>query len=407
MEKNGKKNIFICPLAWGTGHATRVQVIGEKLKQRGHKIYIAAPRALHRTFGKSTYDELITLWSPPVYYPGYLPLYLAVLLQLPLLLWGFLSDRLRLPAMIRRYNVDIVISDNRFGMWNKKVYSIYITHQLRVALPRGLGFFEPPVSAIHRSVIRRYDECWVPDFPGDNNLSGRLSHDCRMHANTRYIGPLSRFVILPRWRGSDSNRWRESPDSCQLISSSSSPSLAIASSGSSVPDPCLAGADLPPSLRMTKFTLALLSGPEPQRTNLENIIISQKDKLPGKLVIVAGTPGNERETGNDILRYPWLDGMALGQLIHRADLIICRPGYSTIMDLFYLRRSAILIPTPGQPEQEYLALYMAEKYGINTVKQKEMAKLSTLPAARNDIPWPEKDPGLPDKVLDQLFKRLP
>lgn len=368
MEKKGKKNIFICPLAWGTGHATRVQVIAEKLKQRGHKIYLASPRGLHRTFDNSAYDELIALWSPPVYYPGYLPLYIAVLLQLPLLLWGFLSDRLRLPAMIRRYNIDIVISDNRFGMWNRKVHSIYITHQLRVALPRGLGFFEPLVSAIHRSVIRRYDECWVPDFPGDNNLSGRLSHDCRMHANTGYIGPLSRFLNHPV------------------------PTLQPGH---------------PSFKKEDHFTLALLSGPEPQRTNLENIIISQKDKLPGKLVIVAGTPGNDKETANDILRYPWLDGTALGQLINRADLIVCRSGYSTIMDLFYLGRSAILIPTPGQPEQEYLALYMAEKYGIRTLTQKKMADLATLPTVRNDIPWPEKDPGLLDKILDQLFKRLP
>ncbi|MEA1887921.1 MAG: glycosyltransferase [Bacteroidota bacterium] len=381
MKNNGKKNIFICPLAWGTGHATRIQLIAAQLKKRGHKIYIAAPRGLYKTFDKNTYDEFFALWSPPVYYPGYLPLYIAVLLQLPVLLCGFLSDRLRLPGMIRKYNVDIVISDNRFGMWSSKVYSIYVTHQLRVALPRGLGFFEPLVSTIHRSVARRYDECWVPDLPGDNNLSGRLSHDCRMPANTRYIGPLSRFALLS-----------EAP----VILSKAKDLIEGLSVNRSFA-----------LLRMTRFTLALLSGPEPQRTRLENIITSQKNKLPGKLVILAGTPGEDKQTNDDIIRYPWLDGTALGKLMLEADLIVCRSGYSTIMDLFHLGKTAILIPTPGQPEQEYLALYMAGKYGISTIKQKELAKIRTLPDVKKDILWLGKDAGLLDKALDQLFKRLP
>jgi hypothetical protein len=155
------------------------------------------------------------------------------------------------------------------------------------------------------------------------------------------------------------------------------------------------------------FTLAILSGPEPQRTAFENIIIAQKDRLPGKLIIVAGTPGEDKQPGHDILRYPWLDGPALKYLIEKADLIICRSGYSTIMDLCQLGKSALLVPTPGQPEQEYLAHYLALKYNATTIKQKQLERFDYLPDVNNKVEWPMKQPDLLDKVLDRLLKILP
>jgi len=387
MKNNGKKNILICPLNWGAGHATRVQVIAWELRKRGYKIYIAAPRSLHKTFDKAAYDELITLRSPSVYYPVFTPLYIAVMFQMPVLLVAFLADRLRLPGIIRKYGIDLVISDNRFGMWSRRAYSIYITHQLRVALPLGLGFVEKLVSAIHRSIAGSYDECWVPDLPGENNLSGMLSHDCRMPSNTKYIGPLSRFYKL------------DVPIKNRPFSSSSEEEYPEYSGGGGVHD----FGFLP-----SQFTLAILSGPEPQRTIFENIITSQKDKLPGKLIIVAGTPGDNKQTAaDDILRYSWLNGAALKQLMEQADLIICRSGYSTIMDLFYIGKTALLVPTPGQPEQEYLACYLAERYNFTTITQRQLAGYGDIPAVNNDIKWPGIDKDLLDKALDQLLRKLP
>ena len=384
MNSNDKKNILICPLNWGTGHATRVQVIAAELRKRGHKIYIAAPRRLHATFDKSSYDEFINLRSPSVHYPAHLPLFIAVMLQAPILMVSFLADRLRLPGIIRKYNIHLIISDNYFGMWSRKTYSVYITHQTVVALPRELIFARPLISAVHLAIAARYAECWIPDFPGDDNLSGMLSHDCKVPASTHYIGPLSRF-------------------SFQIIFSSSSEEeypdrLKGVSGGGGVQD------DISTS---SAFTLAILSGPEPQRTAFENIIIAQKDRLPGKLIIVAGTPGEDKQPGHDILRYPWLDGPALKYLIEKADLIICRSGYSTIMDLCQLGKSALLVPTPGQPEQEYLAHYLALKYNATTIKQKQLERFDYLPDVNNKVEWPMKQPDLLDKVLDRLLKILP
>ncbi|MBN1387183.1 MAG: hypothetical protein JW965_01975 [Bacteroidales bacterium] len=377
MKSIDTKNILICPLNWGTGHATRVQVIAGELKKRGHKIYIAASRRLHETFDKSVYDELIPLWSASVYYSGHLPLYIAMMFQIPVLLASFLADRLRLPRIIRNYDIHLLISDNCFGMWSRKIYSIYITHQLRVAVPRGLGFARPLVTAIHRSVAARYDECWIPDLPGDANLSGMLSHECKIPANTHYIGPLSRMSFLRKQESSaHANTDGTGLESCASIEYES------------------------------PFTLALLSGPEPQRTILENLIIARKDILPGKLIIVAGTPGDNKQTDDEIMRYPWLDGPDLKHLMEKADLIICRSGYSTIMDLYDLGRGALLVPTPGQPEQEHLAHHLAGKYNLTTVEQKQLAQHGDLPVVNNDIKWPEKNTDLPGKVLDRLLIKL-
>ncbi len=373
MKDNAHKNILVCPLIWGTGHATRVQVVAWELKKRGHKIIIAASPSLHKTFDKKVYDELVSLWSPSVSYPKFLPSYLAVLFQLPVMLTAFLSDRFSLPGLIRKYGIDLVISDNRFGMWSRKAYSVYITHQPRVAVPRTFAFAGPLVSALHRSVARRYDECWIPDLPGVDNVSGMLSHDCRLPPYTRYIGILSRFNKQP------------------------------------VPALLSAGREnvqkfkFPPA----QYTLALLSGPEPQRSILENLILSRKNILPGSLVIVAGRPGDEKGNRADaVLRYPWLDGLSLYRLMRDAQLIICRSGYSTIMDLFTLGKTALLVPTPGQPEQEYLAGYLSGKYGFNTITQKQLAGDFAIPDTGKDIIW-KGDENLLGKALDDLIRKQP
>ncbi|MDT8400843.1 MAG: glycosyltransferase [Bacteroidales bacterium] len=362
MKNYTTRNILVCPLYWGAGHATRVQAVAYNLKKRGHRIIIAAPSALHFTFDRQVADELVTLWSPPVAYPPYLPLYLGVLLQMPLLFAGFIYDRFRLPGIIRRYNISLVISDNRFGLWSRRAYSVFITHQVRVALPRPFGFATPFVSSLHRSVAGRYDECWIPDLPGEDNLSGMLSHNCKLPKKTRYIGILSRHVI-------------EAP---------------------STPE------GRPP------FTLALLSGPEPRRTILEDIISSRKDLLPGRLIIVAGRPGDEKEPAdNDILRYPWLDGALLFNLMAEAQLIICRSGYSTIMDLFSIGKTALLVPTPGQPEQEALAGYLSEKYGFAFLTQKQLAGAVSVPVRSRDFTWKGDNEGLLDEAIDDLLRTLP
>lgn len=350
--------ILVCPLYWGTGHATRVQIIARELKKRGHRVFFAAPPALHGAIDKQSYTELLSFSSPPVHYSSRLPLYLSVFLQLPRLTASFIADRLRLPGILGKYGIDLIISDNRFGLWSRKIPSVYITHQLRVMLPRPLRFASPLASALHRSVARRYDRCWVPDLPGTDNLGGRLSHECRVPPATRYTGILSRL---------------EKP------------------AGGASPQAC---------------TLALLSGPEPQRSMLEDIIISQARHFPGRLIIVAGQPGSEnKNSGDGITRYPWAGSTELARLMSGAGYIICRPGYSTLMDLARLGKTALLVPTPGQPEQEYLAAHLSALYGFATVSQKELSS-GIIPAPAGESKgWPPEESLLLQEALDELFKK--
>ena len=242
---------------------------------------------------------------------------MAMVLQSPALLFGICKEHRRLKKIIREYQIDVVISDNRFGLWSHRAYSVYMTHQLMIKAPRRMEWLEPLLHRFHGWFIKKYDECWVPDLPGESNLSGDLGHKYPLPRNGYFLGLLSRF------------------------------------SGD--------GADDKPDLPGPEV-LVLLSGPEPQRGILENIILEEIQRTKAKdVIILRGLPGepvkNPAFQGVKMINHV-VDG-ELRQMIKAAKVIICRPGYSTLMDLAALGRTAVLVPTPGQTEQEYLADYLS------------------------------------------------
>ena len=232
---------------------------------------------------------------------------------------------------------DIVISDNRFGLWNKKIKTVYITHQPLIPFPRFLSFLEFTGVYIHRHVIRKFTFCFIPDLPGDLNLTGRLSHGVKLPRNARFTGILSRF--------------------CSLSADNDSPSSK--------------------SVNIT----VILSGPEPQRSILEKKLTGILKKKDQSAVILGGRP--DRQTGvintGNIIRYDHLQRQAMKDLISGSGTIISRAGYTTIMELVSLGRSALLVPTPGQTEQEYLARYLEEKGWFTTLLQKDLNENISLP----------------------------
>ena len=273
--------------------------------------------------------------------------------QSPFLLYGIFREHKRLKKIVRDYRIDAVISDNRFGTWSKKAYSVYLTHQLQIKAPERMKWAEPWLYKAHQWFISHYDECWVPDIPGRNNLSGDLGHQYPLPGNGHYIGFLSRFDngnILPE------------------------------------PDDGYKGPEL----------LIMLSGPEPQRTIFEDIILKELAAHPQQnVVILRGLPGAPDQSSPlpGTVSYNHLPDKEISRLISHAGVIICRPGYSTIMDLVALGRNAILVPTPGQTEQEYLAGHLSadglfisleqETFSLNTAI-KAGKKLSGLINFRND-----------------------
>ena len=305
MSQRNPRTVLITPLNWGLGHATRCMPIIDELQRQGARVIIASDGRALRLLEKE-YPDLLTLELPPYnirYGTGNMVWNMAW--QMPKILRAMRREQHAVKRIIHKYQVDALISDNRFGCWSAQIPSVFLTHQVHLKVPSllGLGTFS---KWNNRRLIRRYDECWIPDMEGEPNLSGTLSHG-RMLPNARYVGVLSRMQKMDVEKRYD--------------------------------------------------IIAVLSGPEPQRTFFEEKIIEQLQKLSYSALIVKGKTDSDTHTQNDhIHTVAYLTKNDLNEAMLASDIVITRSGYSTLMDLVALqKRQVILIPTPGQTEQEYLA----------------------------------------------------
>jgi hypothetical protein len=304
---------LICPLNWGLGHATRCVPIIRQLVAEGHELVIVAD-GFPLAFLRQQFPLLrfIELPSYSICYSGGKSQVGAMIFNMPNIIKGIIREHFWLRNLLQREHFDQVISDNRFGMWHKRVHSVYITHQVMIKMPKIMKFLEPLVHRIHKVFINRYNECWIPDRL-ENGLSGDLSHKYALPRNAKFIGTLSRFQGLENVQ------------------------------------------------KDSEFeVVAVVSGVEPQRTIFEEKLIGQFKYRPEKMLIVRGEPNrslNKRQIGGVTL-VSHLPDSELAAALLGAKRIICRSGYSSIMDLDTLKclHKAELIPTPGQTEQEYLFL---------------------------------------------------
>lgn len=338
-----KKTVLIVPLDWGLGHATRCIPLVNQFLTNGCEVIIAGEGAVLSLL-KHEFQQLMFL-----HLRGYRVSYsvnkdtlpLKMLWQLPGILLTIYREHKWLKKVVKKYEIDAIISDNRFGLFYFTVPSIYITHQLMIKT--GSSFSERIAGKIHHWFISKFSQCWVPDFEGSQNIAGALSHPASLPANTQYIGGLSRFMAGP------------------------------------VVD--------------KKYDLlVLLSGPEPQRTIFESMLLTQLQHFDGSVLFVRGLPGSNdmqkpATTNNTLMNMtPHLTAKDLNQAILQSSQIICRSGYTTIMDLLKLKRRAILVPTPGQTEQEYLAVHLMQQHFFYTVTQEEFSLSDALRKA-NDFSY--------------------
>jgi len=304
----------VCPLDWGIGHASRCVPIVKALHEQGWKVIVAAggrPFEFYRI--EYPEQELIKFPGLEIRYPGRNSMALAMASSIPRLLMAFRKEHEYLKKLVNKTGASLVISDNRYGCWHPQVKSVFMTHQLNIMLPSRLKFASSLLKKINYSFIGKYDECWIPDSEDEGGLSGRLSHCLQLPGECHFIGTLSRL---------------------------------------SAPQP------LPSELPCPEAEIfIILSGPEPQRSILETIIIEQLS-MTNHTAIVAGGRTESEETrviDGRIHSFARLGSALIKHYAEKADHVICRSGYSTLMDLAALGKSAILIPTPGQTEQEYLA----------------------------------------------------
>ncbi|MDP8241175.1 MAG: glycosyltransferase family protein [Candidatus Hatepunaea meridiana] len=326
------KRILICPLDWGIGHATRSLPIIRLLLKADFDVIIAADKRpyalLEREFPG---QKMIRLPGYDITYPHDSNMVVKMIQQTPRLISRIIKEHRALSRIIERYKIDLVISDARFGLWTKQVPCVYMTHQVMVKFPGRFRCLESIFYRLHKCLINRYTECWIPDVEGEPNLSGDLSHKYPLPRNAHFIGQLSRFTKNVNYQEPQKKGFQEQQAS-------------------------------PPADNITNYDLLiLLSGPEPQRTIFEKTVIDQAMKLTSfKTLILQGKSECSQDVmlSENVRMLSHLPADELNAAILAIPLVLARLGHTTIMDLSVLGKKAILVPTPGQTEQEYLA----EKY---------------------------------------------
>ena len=343
--KTEPKTILIAPLNWGLGHATRcIPIIRALLKN--NYIPIIASDGIALALLRKEFPAVQTL-ELPSYHVEYAEnganFKWKLIQNGPKMIRAIQQEKKIIQDWVEKYAIDGIISDNRLGVLSKKIPSVFITHQLNVITGNTTWI----TSKIHQSIIRKYSECWVPDLDGTINLTGKLGHVNHPNLKTKYIGPLSRLQkkLVPK-----------------------------------------------------KYDLlVILSGPEPQRGMLEKHLKSEIVKYNGTVIFIEGNIEKEQKitTIGTVIYYNFMNSTELEQAFNESEMVLCRSGYTTIMDLAQLRKKAFFIPTPGQYEQEYLAeKFQTERlvpYATQTdFKMEDLAKIEDyrgLPQMNSKIDW--------------------
>lgn len=347
------KKILVAPLNWGLGHATRcIPVINELITQ-GAEVSIGsdgnALSLLKKEFPQLTFLELP---SYNISYGSGDNMVFKMLSNYPKIRKAIALEHEALKDIQNKNHFDVIISDNRYGMWHEDTHNIFITHQINIQVPKHLKWLQPLLLNYNLKQISNFNECWIPDAEGDENLSGDLSHNCKLPASSYYIGSLSRFF---KEQGA---RSKEQIDN--------SPNTIT-----HWPEPDEANLRMPVS---PGPLLIILSGPEPQRSAFEKMIIDQVKTVSVKTLIVQGlTEKNEdQQLSENVRMISYLTSAHLFEKIKEAEIIISRSGYSTIMDLAACEKKAILVPTPGQTEQEYLSERFLKKNIFYSAMQNDL-----------------------------------
>lgn len=308
------QTVLVAPLDWGLGHATRCVPLIHALTDAGYRVLIATDGPQEKLLKKEFPDlHFLKLPGYQIRYSrsrGWLPL--KIIQQLPALLRIVHWEHRWLQKTINEYAVDLVISDNRYGLWTNKIPSVFISHQLTIKAP--YNWLEKLIQIINYRYINRFTVCWVPDMEKDQGLAGILSHPVKQpKLRVEYMGLLTRFK-------------------------------GQATRGKS---------------RVT----VLLSGPEPQRTLLEEKIVEQAKQTQQPITLVRGLPAAEEKLKLPLFiqQYNHLETAELQNLLQQSEPVIVRSGYTSLMELLQLQIKTVLVPTPGQTEQEYLANALHEK----------------------------------------------
>ena len=313
--------------SWGLGHATRsLPVIRKLIRENNELTVISSGRSIGLL--KTELGNDVKFLDVPDY-----PMLLSEnsrqfmaksLVYWPLFIRKIESGLQTVTKLVENNNYDLIISDARYDVYSKKIPSYFISHQMRIMNPLRIKKLESGSEIFNSFFFKRFREVIVPDF-NEDSLSGDLSHNLKRIDESRinYVGVLSDF-----------SKKQTNKDIDYFIS---------------------------------------ISGPEPQRTLFEEKVLSQIDQLNGNIIITLGkTEINEKLNNENITTYTFLSKKEREDLLNRTKLVISRSGYSTILDLAVIGTKALMVPTPGQVEQEYLGQYHSKKRSFFAVRQDQI-----------------------------------
>lgn len=387
--------ILVAVLNWGLGHATRCIPVIRALQQNGAEVIIASD-GLSLKLLQTEFPSLPAEPLPPynIRYTGK-HIWLDALTQAPHVLKQIKAEQLATQNLLQKHgNITAIISDNRYGCYHSQIPSVIITHQVFLHLPHPIKWLQPLVQRFNRQLINKFNYCWIPDWPQPQaNLSGELAHKHLLPTEQFvFVGPLSRFNYP------DDNNINNDNASKPYFSSEKNTNTAAAWS-----------------------IVALVSGPEPLRTQFEAIMQNQLLAFCATTnqtaLLLQGQPQNNStikpHPKTPLLQIaPHLPTQQLQHHLKNAQIIIARSGYSTVMDLAVLQKKAIFCPTPGQTEQLYLAkqfmkkqfFYTQPQHRLNIAKALEEAvKYQGLPAQLN--PNLADNQTLLNKAINNLLSK--
>ena len=312
FQLSALKRILVAPLNWGLGHVARCIPIIRALEQMGASVILASDgEALDLLKAECPHLPAFELPSYHIRYESS-NMVRNIAWQLPRITYAIRAEKWATERLVREHGIEGIISDNRYGCFSKQAKCAMLTHQLRLQVPNSV--LEWTANRVLRLALAKFDNIWVPDVAGAPNLSGKLSHTQEpVSSKVQFIGPLTR-----------------------LQKYDSSPEYDVA---------------------------VVLSGPEPQRSILEQRLLEQAMTLPRKFIFIRGKTQSKEHyfVSENVEVVSYLTSRDLNDVLLASKVLVCRAGYSSIMDLTALGKKALLIPTPGQTEQEYLAQYLNEQ----------------------------------------------
>ena len=323
--------------SWGLGHATRSLPVIRKLIKENHDLtiisYGRSLEVLKKELGKN--HEYIDIPDYPMLLSENSRQFMAKsMIYWPKFIGGIHKGFSKLKKILENEKYDRIISDARYDIYSRSIPSFFISHQMRIMNPLRIKMLENGSEKFNLFFFKRFCGVIVPDYKEDN-LSGSLSHNLKKIDENKlhYVGVLSDF-----------KKTTVKKDIDYLIS---------------------------------------ISGPEPQRTMFEERLLSQVESLDGKIVITLGKAEKQEKLDNKkIETYSFLSKEKREEFLNRSKLVVSRSGYSTILDLSIIGTKAIMSPTPGQIEQEYLSQYHNKMNTFYSVNQNNLDLVDDVKIAK-------------------------